>query len=140
MSLLGLRPLLRTPERRRRVEARRGLRSPPRPAPRLRTFPLSTDRRTVSSAAHAPLLAATASSALVGQYAFGACPGHPFLLAVLRAVATAHAHPGWAHVPATPPGGDDRTVLYTTGPALVTRARLARTRLLTPEAEPWPWH
>ena len=79
-------------------------------------------------------------ASLVGQYAFGACPGHPFLLAVLRAVATAHAHPGWAHVPATPPGGDDRTVLYTTGPALVTRARLARTRLLTPEAGPWPWH
>ena len=78
--------------------------------------------RLVEGTAHASLRASTSSSTLVGQYAFGACAGHPFLLAILRSVAKAHTEPAWARVPTPPPDGDDKTVLYTTGPALVTRA------------------
>jgi hypothetical protein len=78
--------------------------------------------RLVEGTAHASLRTSTSSSTLVGQYAFGACAGHPFLLAILRSVAKAHTDPAWARVPVAPPDGDDKTVLYTTGPALVTRA------------------
>ena len=43
---LRVRPLRRTPERRRSIsEARRGLRSPPRAAPKMRTFPQRVNRQ-----------------------------------------------------------------------------------------------
>ena len=80
--------------------------------------------RLVDLESHPTLVRHTATSSLVGQFAFGAAPAHPFLAAILRALRRASLDEGWARVPTAPAGDEDdtKTVLYTTGPALVTRA------------------
>jgi hypothetical protein len=60
----------------------------------------------------------------VGNYAFGAAPGHPFLRAVIENCVRAGRQPEWAHtmlksVPRM--FRSDRLVLATTGPGLVSR-------------------
>ena len=108
-------------------------------APQRAVFPF--ERLVEPDGPHAPLVAATGSSSLIGQYAFGAAAGHPFVLAILRYVARAARDPAWARVPVVAAAsaggeggggggggdgggdkGDDKTVHYTTGPALVSRA------------------
>ena len=80
--------------------------------------------RLVDNRTHPTLLTHTRTAALIGQYAFGAAPRHPFMRAILRYIRRAAIEPSWARVPAPPPGeeDDDKTVHYTTGPAIVTRA------------------
>lgn len=61
----------------------------------------------------------------IGNYAFGAAAGHPFLDAVIRNCVRAHEDPAWARVmmrgvPAL--SQSDYRVLYTTGPGAVSRA------------------
>ena len=88
--------------------------------PRGAAFPFE---RLVDADVH-PTLARAGALSQVGQYAFCAAPRHPFLLAILRYVRRAAADPEWAAVPPPAEGDedDDKTVHYTTGPALVTRA------------------
>ena len=80
--------------------------------------------RLVDPAIHPTLIDRVGTSAMVGQYAFGATPRHPFLRAILRYVRHAALYPDWVQVPRPPPGDEDdtKTVHYTTGPAIVTRA------------------
>ena len=82
--------------------------------------------RIVDARVHGPLVNKLGFGGMLGQYAFGAPPRHPFLRSVLRYVRCASLDPVWAAVPATKPGDedDDKTVHYTTGPAIVTRAYL----------------
>lgn len=60
---------------------------------------------------------------IIGQYGFGACAGEPFLEKVVANMHRAARSPAWAAVPnALDPGArEQRIVLYTTGPVLVTR-------------------
>ncbi|WP_348260836.1 glycosyltransferase [Telmatobacter sp. DSM 110680] len=78
----------------------------------------------------------------IGNYAFGAAAGHPFLLAVIENCIRAQADPDWAKpmlrdVP--PLSKEEFFVLYTTGPGMVTRtlaeqAELGKTvKVLFPE-------
>lgn len=86
----------------------------------------------------------------VGNYAFGAAPGHPFLRAIIENCIRAQGDPNWVRdmgraVPRW--FSDDYYVLYTTGPLLVSRtlAELPdgekRVKILFPEdvcnAEHW---
>src|SRR5439155_988054 len=71
----------------------------------------------------------------IGNYAFGAAPGHPFLRAIIENCVRAQEDPAWvepmmAGIPRPFRSGFD--VLNTTGPGLVTRTlaenpQLART-------------
>jgi mannosyltransferase OCH1-like enzyme len=58
--------------------------------------------RLVDPRVHSTLVEHTGFGGLVGQYAFGATPGHPFLRAILRCVWRASREPEWARVPARP--------------------------------------
>lgn len=80
--------------------------------------------RIIDPAVHSTLFEHTRTAAMIGQYAFGATPGHRFIRAILRWVRRAASEPEWARVPTPLPGDDDdaKTVHYTTGPAVVTRA------------------
>lgn len=60
----------------------------------------------------------------VGNYAFGAAPGHPFLLAIIENCTRAQKDLGWLQCMARSVPRmfhEDYTVLYTTGPLLVSR-------------------
>jgi inositol phosphorylceramide mannosyltransferase catalytic subunit len=60
----------------------------------------------------------------IGNYAFGAVAGHPFLKAIIRNCVRAHQHPEWAQtmIKSIPRVfRDDFRVLATTGPGLVSR-------------------
>ncbi len=60
----------------------------------------------------------------IGNYAFGAAPGHPFLRAIINNCVKAQKEPDWAQpmIKAIPRMFRDRYyVLYTTGPGLVSR-------------------
>lgn len=68
---------------------------------------------------------------MLGQYAFGAEAGHPFLIACVEAICRALEDPGWAMAPSrevlsslfTPLEPESAfPVYYTTGPCMVTRA------------------
>ncbi len=82
--------------------------------------------RLADEVVHPTLYDAFGASTLVGQYAFAASPRHPFLRAILRNMRRATLQPAWAMVPRPPPGDedDDKTVHYTSGPAIVSRAYL----------------
>ena len=75
--------------------------------------------------------AAHGDDGVVGQYAFGATAGEPFLLRIAENMARAARTPEWAMVP----GGRDarereiRHILYTTGPLLVTRTYVTEPEL-----------
>lgn len=61
---------------------------------------------------------------LVGNYAFGASPGHPFLKAVIENCVRAQREPGWAKpmMRGSPPLREDEFfILNSTGPGLVSR-------------------
>jgi mannosyltransferase OCH1-like enzyme len=87
----------------------------------------------------------------IGNYGFGAIPGHPFLHAVIENCVRAQQDPSWAAV--TMPGfitlsKSENYVLSTTGPGLVSRTLaenpdLAETvRILFPDdvCDPKNWH
>jgi inositol phosphorylceramide mannosyltransferase catalytic subunit len=60
----------------------------------------------------------------VGNYAFGAAAGHPFLKAIIKNCIRAQQHPEWAHAMLKPIPRMFRSenfVLVTTGPGLVSR-------------------
>ena len=60
----------------------------------------------------------------MGNYAFGAAPGHPFLEAVIRNCVKAQANPNWVKpmMRGSPPLiKDEYTVLNSTGPGLISR-------------------
>ena len=60
----------------------------------------------------------------IGNYAFGAAAGHPFLEAVIKNVVRAQQHPEWAEAMLKPiprPFRSKYFVLDTTGPGLVSR-------------------
>ena len=80
--------------------------------------------RLVDAATHPTLVHHVGVHELLGQYFFGASARHPFIAAILRYVHRASAEPSWAMVPQPLEGDedDDKTVHYTTGPAIVTRA------------------
>ena len=71
----------------------------------------------------------------IGNYGFGATPGHPFLEAVIENCVKAQREPSWVEpmMRGVPPlSGAEYHVLYTTGPGLVSRtlaenAALAKT-------------
>ena len=71
----------------------------------------------------------------IGNYAFGAAPGHPFLKAIIENCVRAQKDPAWVKpmlVGLPPLSKWEFYVLYTTGPGLVTRTlaenpELART-------------
>jgi hypothetical protein len=87
----------------------------------------------------------------IGNYAFGAMPGHPFLWAVIQSCIRGQEHPEWIEpalrgIPR--PFRDDFLVLNSTGPLLVSRAlgenkALAEdVAILFPEdvRDPASWH
>jgi inositol phosphorylceramide mannosyltransferase catalytic subunit len=87
----------------------------------------------------------------IGNYAFGAHAGHPFLGAVIDNCVRAQTDRRWgaAALRGIPrPFRDDFVVLNTTGPWLVSRtyaenpALAASVTVLTPEnvCDPWTWH
>jgi hypothetical protein len=60
----------------------------------------------------------------IGNYAFGAAPGHPFLLAIIKNCIRAQKDPGWVQPMMRPIPRmlrDEYFVLNTTGPGLVSR-------------------
>jgi hypothetical protein len=60
----------------------------------------------------------------IGNYAFGAAPGHPFIKAIIENVVRAQQHPEWAEAMLAPIPRMFRSnyfVLDTTGPGLVSR-------------------
>jgi hypothetical protein len=60
----------------------------------------------------------------IGNYAFGAAPGHPFLRAVIENCVKAQEDPAWAEPMmkhTTPLLREDYWVLNTTGPGLISR-------------------
>lgn len=60
----------------------------------------------------------------VGNYAFGAAPGHPFVRAIIDNCIRAQENPSWVREMARSVPRlfrDDYSVLYTTGPLLVSR-------------------
>jgi hypothetical protein len=60
----------------------------------------------------------------IGNYAFGAASGHPFLKAVIENCVRAHKDPGWVKPMmrgAPPLFRSEYTVLNTTGPGLISR-------------------
>jgi hypothetical protein len=60
----------------------------------------------------------------IGNYAFGAAAGHPFLEAVIENCVRAQREPAWVQpmMRGVPPlSGAEYSVLYTTGPGLVSR-------------------
>ena len=68
----------------------------------------------------------------IGNYGFGAAPGHPFLEAVIENCVRAQREPAWVQpmMRGVPPlSGAEYSVLYTTGPGLVSRT-LAENRAL----------
>ncbi len=78
----------------------------------------------------------------IGNYAFGACSRHPFLRAVIENCVRAQQDPAWARAmlyDLPPLSKDEFSVLYTTGPGMVTRtlaeqAELGKTvKVLFPE-------
>ena len=87
----------------------------------------------------------------IGNYAFGAAAGHPFLRAVIENCVKAQKHPAWAEPMmrhTTPLLREDYWVLNTTGPGLISRTlaenpQLAETVLvLVPEdvCDRATWH
>ena len=71
----------------------------------------------------------------IGQYAFGATPGHPFLMGCAESIRRAASDPQWANIPPAEITasflslfGDDKAIrtYYCTGPALVTRVYTER--------------
>lgn len=61
----------------------------------------------------------------IGNYGFGAAEGHPFLEAVIESCVRAQRDPAWAQqmMRGVPPlSSAEYSVLYTTGPGLVSRA------------------
>ena len=69
---------------------------------------------------------------LLGNYAFGAAPGHPFLEAVIKNCIKAHEDPAWVQPmmsPRPPLMRDEYFVVNTTGPGLISRT-LAENREL----------
>jgi len=68
---------------------------------------------------------------LLGNYAFGARAGHPFLRAVVDNIVRAVSDPAWAAVPEAKKDKTRmvRTVFYTTGPVLLTRTYVERSDL-----------
>jgi hypothetical protein len=78
----------------------------------------------------------------IGNYAFGAAAGHPFLEALIKGCVRGHRDPGWVKplMPGSPPLiRDEYFILNSTGPGMVTRTfaespELAKTvRVLFPE-------
>lgn len=60
----------------------------------------------------------------IGNYAFGASPGHPFILAIIENCIRAQKDPGWVRLMSRSVPRmffEDYEVLFTTGPLLVSR-------------------
>jgi inositol phosphorylceramide mannosyltransferase catalytic subunit len=87
----------------------------------------------------------------IGNYAFGASSGHPFLLEIIRNCIKAQKEPEWAQpmVRSIPKLSRDRyMVLCTTGPGLISRTlaeypdAAGQVRVLFPEnvCDPSTWH
>jgi len=87
----------------------------------------------------------------IGNYAFGASPGHPFIAAIIKNCLRAQSEPAWVEpmLKAYPKIFHDRFyVLCTTGPGLITRTfaeytdAAERVNVLFPEdvCDPKTWH
>jgi len=87
----------------------------------------------------------------IGNYAFGAAPGHPFLAAIIENCLRAQRDPRWVEpMMASIPSAfrSEFTVLNTTGPGLITRTLVENPEIakdvtvLFPEdvREPGSWH
>ena len=60
----------------------------------------------------------------IGNYAFGATPGHPFLNAIIENCVRAQKDPAWGAIPMPrflPLSKSEHYVLFTTGPGLISR-------------------
>jgi inositol phosphorylceramide mannosyltransferase catalytic subunit len=68
----------------------------------------------------------------IGNYAFGAAPGHPFLEAVIQNCVRAQGEPSWVEpmmAGAPPLSGSEYFVLNTTGPGLLSRTLAEESKL-----------
>jgi hypothetical protein len=87
----------------------------------------------------------------IGNYGFGAAPGHPFVQAIIENCVRAQRDPGWAALAMPkylPLSRAENHVLFTTGPGLVSRTlaenpELAKSvKILFPDdlSDPGNWH